>query len=82
MPLINEIKNTLLFIAEMPEEEQKDIAQSLSRRVVAYDHACTMTYDEIMKLTNLALGDLSRTIVRTEAVSHRAPAIEAGWRRR
>ena len=62
MPLIDEIKNTLLFIAEMNEEEQKDIAQSLSRRVVAYDYATTMSFDEVATLTELALGDLKRTL--------------------
>ena len=62
MPLINEVKNVLLFIAELPEEEQKAIAQGLSMRVVAYDYARTMTFHEVMKLTELALDDLSRTI--------------------
>jgi hypothetical protein len=62
MPLIDEIQNTLLFIAEMPEEAQKDIAQDLSRRVVAYDYARTMKLEEVYKLTELALLDLTRTI--------------------
>lgn len=62
MPLIDEIKNTLLFISEMNEEEQMQIAEGLSRRVVAYDFAKTMSFDEVMKLTELALTDLHRSI--------------------
>lgn len=62
MPLIDEIKNTLLFISEMNEEEQMQIAEGLSRRVVEYDFAKTMSFDEVMKLTELALTDLHRSI--------------------
>ncbi len=59
MPFINEMKNVLLFVSELPEEEQEDIARSLSGRVVAYDYATTMTFDEVSRLV---LADLSRTI--------------------
>lgn len=62
MPLIDEMKNTLMFIAEMSPRDQKVIAECLSRQVVAYDYARTMTFDQITKLTELALDDLSRTI--------------------
>lgn len=62
MPLINEIKITLLFIAEMSEEQQKDIAQMLSRRIVAHDYAQTMSFDQVMDLTELAIADLQRSI--------------------
>ena len=62
MPFIEEMKNVLLFVSELPEQQQREIAQSLSRRIVSYDYACTLSLDEVMKLTDLALADLSRTI--------------------
>jgi hypothetical protein len=74
MPLIDEIKNTLLFISEMNEEEQMDIAESLSRRVVAYDYAKTMSFDEVVKLTELALSDLSRSIAELKRATKGPPA--------
>jgi hypothetical protein len=59
MPLIDEIKNTLLFISKMNEEEQMQIAEGLSRRVVAYDFVKAMSFDEVMKLTELAADRLA-----------------------
>ena len=58
MPLIQEIENALPFIAELPEEEQRQIAQQLSIRAVAYDHACTMTTPELIKLMDLTMANL------------------------
>lgn len=54
MPFTNEMKNVLLFVSELPEEQQREIAQSLASRIVAYD--------EVMKLTELSLADLPRSI--------------------
>ena len=62
MPFIDEMKNVLLFVSELPEDQQREIAQSLSRRIVAYDYACTLSFDQVMKLTELSIADLSRTI--------------------
>lgn len=62
MPLIDEIKNTFAVRREMSEEQQKDIAQMLSRRIVAHDYARTMSFDQVMELTELAIADLQRTI--------------------
>jgi hypothetical protein len=62
MPLIDEIKNSLLLIARMPEEEQRDIAESLSIRVVAFNYASWMTPELITELTIRAFENLSRTL--------------------
>jgi hypothetical protein len=58
MPLTKEIENALLVIAEMPEEEQKELARRLSIRAAAIDHAHSLTTPELMKLMDMALADL------------------------
>lgn len=82
MPLIDEIKNSLLFIAEMPEEEQRDIAESLSRRVVAFDYASTMTPEQITELTIRAFEDLSRTLDQLKQPSVPRQRSKPGGRQR
>ena len=62
MPLAEEMRNVPPFVSELPERQQKEIAESISRYVVAHDYAQTMTLEQIMKLTQLVLDDLSRTI--------------------
>ena len=81
MPLIEEIKNTLLFVAELPEEEQRDIAEYLSRRVTAHDYASTMTPDEIMRLTMHAFDDMVRTLEQLRGAPMR-PRSKPGGRQR
>jgi len=67
MPLIQEIENALHLIEDMPDEDQMDIARQLSMHAVAYDNARTMTPRELMKLTELAMADLARSIDDAEA---------------
>ena len=62
MPFTDKMKNVLLFVSELPEEQQNEIAATLASRIVAYDYACTMTFDEVMKLTELSIEKLSRSI--------------------
>jgi len=62
MPLINEIEDALPAIAEMPEEEQKEIARQLSIRAAAIDHARTLTTPELMKLMDLAMADFAERV--------------------
>jgi hypothetical protein len=59
MPLTKEIEDALPLIAQMPEEEQKEIARRLSIRAAAIDHARTLTTPELMKLMDLAMADLA-----------------------
>lgn len=59
MPLINEIENALPLIAEMPEQEQKDIARQLSIRAAAIEQTRTLTTPELMKLMDLAMADFA-----------------------
>jgi hypothetical protein len=81
MPLIDEIKNTLLFVAEMSEEEQLDIAEYLSRRVVAKDYADTMSHDEIEQLMMLAFDDMVRTLEQLRQAPTRQRSKPSGWQR-
>jgi len=62
MPFTDKMKNVLLFESELPDAQQDEVAASLASRIVAYDYACTMTFDEVMKLTQLSIDDLSRSI--------------------
>ena len=67
MPLIQEIENALRLIEDMPDEDQMDIARELSMHAVAYDNSRTMTPRELMKLTELAMADLARSIDDAQA---------------
>jgi hypothetical protein len=62
MPLAEEMRTVLPLVSELPERQQREIAESISRYVVAYDYAQTMTLEQIVKLTQLVLDDVSRTI--------------------
>mgnify|MGYP003580648673 CR=1 FL=1 len=62
MPFTDKMKNVLIFVSELPDEQQDEIAVSSSSRIAACDYACTMTLDEVMKLTELSIQSLSRSI--------------------
>jgi len=53
--------NLLLPGAEIIASHRRRAAGRDSR-IAAYDYACTMTFDEVMKLTELSIQSLSRSI--------------------
>ena len=46
MPLIEEIETALLEVAELPHDQQKDIAVMISRMVMVFDDTLTKTVHE------------------------------------
>jgi hypothetical protein len=59
MPLSKEFEAALPLIAEMSDDEQKELARQISLRAAAIDHARTLTTPELMKLMDLAMTDLT-----------------------
>jgi hypothetical protein len=64
MPLIKDIQEALPFLAELPEEWQKNVALAITNIMVAYDNTLTMTPAEQRELRD---KDISAALKRVKS---------------
>ncbi len=65
MPLIKEIENALVFVADMPVKWQRDVALFLSGMVTSYDNERTMTQQRL-RLSELDQQEIERRLRNLE----------------
>jgi hypothetical protein len=66
MPLIKEIENALVFVADMPVKWQRDVALFLSGMVTSYDNERTMTHEQRLRLSELDQQEIERRLRNLE----------------
>jgi len=60
MPLIKEIEKEIPFVAELPDDWQKDIALVLARYVIAYDNRLTKSSQELQALRDREIEEFRK----------------------
>jgi hypothetical protein len=62
MPLIKEIETALLFVADLPDSCQRDVARFMSMIVTNHDNVRTMTRMQRRRLAELDLREMERRL--------------------